>query len=334
MHRQFTSLLLAGCLCCTAANVIPTVPLSSHALTIVACVKKASVSKDTIAVGESVKIELEWSTGAKQDLIFTSDNADVASVDGSGTITGVSAGSAVITIKHTGTVGTDKQVTVTVSGDETPSTVYNTSEMTLGMKLKKNDTIHYDGKNIGFVANIVNTKGSYDLAFINEKDYVLPFDAELVGNLAGNFYIAPEIEGITYLDGRTLKSGDMIDRSTHLLCYDYEIKSAAKSTTYAYPVFLPEYYGKYIGEGEIRVNTVDSEKKLIVLESANVTAVKGDVNGDGSFAVSDAVAFSKWLMNDDSGSAENMASADLNDDGKLNVFDLVLMRNALKEQEN
>lgn len=46
----------------------------------------------------------------------------------------------------------------------------------------KYDILHYDNKNKGSSANVVNTKGSYDLVFINEKDYILPFDAEYVGD--------------------------------------------------------------------------------------------------------------------------------------------------------
>ena len=69
-------------------------------------------------------------------------------------------------------------------------------------------------------------------------------------------YIAPQIDGITYLDGRTLSVGDTIDRNTHLLCYDYHINKMV------FPVFLPKYYGEYVGDGTIKVKDINHEKKL------------------------------------------------------------------------
>ena len=83
-------------------------------------------------------------------------------------------------------------------------------------------------------------------------------------------YLAPDIEGITYLDGRTLNVGDVIDRNTHLLCYDYYIKSADNSNRMTYPVFLPKYYSQYIGDGEIRVSSIDHDTKTIELESVDI----------------------------------------------------------------
>ena len=65
----------------------------------------------------------------------------------------------------------------------TESQVYDTSTLTLGTKLSQGDTLHYDKQNVGSVANIVNAKGDYDLAFISEEDYVLPFDARLSESL-------------------------------------------------------------------------------------------------------------------------------------------------------
>ena len=168
----------------------------------------------------------------------------------------------------------------------TESQVYDTSTLTLGTKLSQGDTLHYDKQNVGSVANIVNAKGDYDLAFISEEDYVLPFDAEVVGITALTIYLAPAVDGIAYTDVRTLSDGDTIDRNTNLLCYDYVINNRVL------PVFLPSYYDKYIGTGTIRVKSIDHENKRIQLESVDrPEMVKGDVNGDGIADVSDIVLF-------------------------------------------
>lgn len=59
----------------------------------------------------------------------------------------------------------------------------------------------------------------------------------------------------------------------------------------------------------------------------------GDVNGDGSFNIADVVAFQKWLLNAPDAELYNWTAADLYADGKLDVFDLTLMRKALIDSE-
>lgn len=56
----------------------------------------------------------------------------------------------------------------------------------------------------------------------------------------------------------------------------------------------------------------------------------GDINGDGDFTVADAVVMQKWLV----GSVEiaDLKKADLNCDGKADVFDFCIMREMLAEK--
>lgn len=58
----------------------------------------------------------------------------------------------------------------------------------------------------------------------------------------------------------------------------------------------------------------------------------GDVNGDGSFGVADVVLFQKWLLNNPDVELDNWMAADFCEDGKLDVFDLCLMKKALIEK--
>ena len=236
---------------------------------LIASLQGVSIFKDTLAIGESAQLELTWSNGAHPEITYASSDENVATVDQDGIVTGIADGTATISVSYyDGKVS--KTLDITVSGDVQKSIVYNTSELSLGDVVHKYDILHYDNKNKGSSANVVNTKGSYDLVFINEKDYVLPFDAEYVGDWGTCMYLAPDIEGITYLDGRTLNVGDVIDRNTHLLCYDYYIKSADNSNRMTYPVFLPKYYSQYIGDGEIRVSSIDHDTKTIELESVDI----------------------------------------------------------------
>ncbi len=57
------------------------------------------------------------------------------------------------------------------------------------------------------------------------------------------------------------------------------------------------------------------------------TVITGDVNNDQTFNITDIVAMQKWLTNQDSLSA--WQNGDLNKDGVLTAFDLVLMHRAI-----
>lgn len=432
MSQSLKSLLLAACICTTSMSGLMSASTTAYAYNqLIASVQKVSIFKDTLAIGETAQLELTWGNGAHPEVTYSSSDESVATVDQDGIVTGIADGTTTITVSYSDGKGI-KTIDIAVSHEVEKSIVYNTSELSLGDKLRKYDTLHYDNKNKGGSANIVNTKGSYDLVFISEKDYVLPFDAEYVGDWGSYMYLAPDTEGITYLDGRTLNAGDVIDRNTHLLCYDYYIKSADNSNRMIYPVFLPKYYDEYIGDGEIRVSSIDHDSKTIELESVpvsstasmllyvNITSkpfdtvihghddldltglkltigetdgngnttslledvtidearekydvsvvindevpgsgtckiivtkkneevgdadsfpvgygapiVKGDVNADGELNISDVVMFQKWLLAVPDTKLPDWNRADLCRDGRLDVFDLCLMKRELISQ--
>ena len=433
MTKSLRTMLLAACILTTSTPGLMSAPTTYAYTQLIASLQEVSIFKDTLAIGEKAQLELTWSNGAHPELIYSSSDESVATVDQDGIVTGIANGTATITVSRLDGKNT-KTLDISVSSDVEKSIVYNTSELNLGDKLCKYDILHYDNKNKGANANVVNTKGSYDLVFINEKDYVLPFDAEYVGDWGSCMYLAPDIEGITYLDGRTLNVDDVIDRNTHLLCYDYYIKSADSSNRMTFPVFLPEYYGKYIGNGEIRLSSIDHNSKTIELKSVpvdspaskllyveitsnpydtvihgsdeldltglrltigetdsngnsisqleNITidearktyditveikdeapgsgncqiivtkkneeisdaasfavsygapVVKGDVNSDNELNIADAVLLQKWLLAFPDTNLPDWNRADLYRDGRLDVFDLCLMKRALIEKMN
>lgn len=433
MTKSLKTLLLAACILTTSTPGLMSTPTAYAYTQLIASLQEVSIFKDTLAIGEKAQLELTWSNGTHPELIYSSSDESVATVDQDGIVTGIANGTATITVSRLDGKNT-KTLDISVSSDVEKSIVYNTSELNLGDKLCKYDILHYDNKNKGANANVVNTKGSYDLVFINEKDYVLPFDAEYVGDWGSCMYLAPDIEGITYLDGRTLNVDDVIDRNTHLLCYDYYIKSADSSNRMTFPVFLPEYYGKYIGNGEIRLSSIDHDSKTIELKSVpvdspaskllyveitsnpydtvihgsdeldltglrltigetdsngnsisqleNITidearktyditveikdeapgsgncqiivtkkneeisdaasfavsygapVVKGDVNSDNELNIADAVLLQKWLLAFSDTNLPDWNRADLYRDGRLDVFDLCLMKRALIEKMN
>lgn len=57
-------------------------------------------------------------------------------------------------------------------------------------------------------------------------------------------------------------------------------------------------------------------------------SVRGDVNGDGKFSVADAVSLQKWLLGSETQLAD-WEAGDLDGNGKLDVFDLCIMKSEL-----
>ena len=64
----------------------------------------------------------------------------------------------------------------------------------------------------------------------------------------------------------------------------------------------------------------------ILTKSGEIQSVKGDVNADGEFNVADVVLLQKWLLAVPEIELADWKSADLCEDGKLNVFDLCMMK--------
>lgn len=61
--------------------------------------------------------------------------------------------------------------------------------------------------------------------------------------------------------------------------------------------------------------------------------IKGDINNDGAFNVSDVVLLQKWLLTVPDVKLENWKAADFCKDDRLDVFDLCLMKRYLLSQE-
>lgn len=65
---------------------------------------------------------------------------------------------------------------------------------------------------------------------------------------------------------------------------------------------------------------------LTASEIGGTSEVRGDVNADGEFNIADVVTLQNWLLQKSGTQLKNWKAADLCTDGKLNVFDLVLLK--------
>lgn len=68
-----------------------------------------------------------------------------------------------------------------------------------------------------------------------------------------------------------------------------------------------------------------------IVPQTNNTSVRGDVNADGQFNISDAVIFQKWLLSEKDTKLADWKAADLYEDGRLDVFDFCIMKKMLIE---
>ena len=103
---------------------------------------------------------------------------------------------------------------------------------------------------------------------------------------------------------------------------EYINQTLNKDLSYSakYPL---DNYTAYIASCNGMGETV-SNIKFSVIES-------GDVNADGQFTVADAVLLQKWLLAVPDTKLVNWKAADLCEDGRLDVFDLCLMKRMLVE---
>ncbi|MDE6730218.1 MAG: leucine-rich repeat protein [Oscillospiraceae bacterium] len=74
---------------------------------------------------------------------------------------------------------------------------------------------------------------------------------------------------------------------------------------------------------------IENGFRFIALDADTVA---GDVNADGSFGVSDVILLQKWLLAVPGTNLANWKAADFCEDGKLNIFDLCLMKKMLVKE--
>lgn len=84
-------------------------------------------------------------------------------------------------------------------------------------------------------------------------------------------------------------------------------------------------------------NTIYGNAAMIFLTASMISQnapekVQGDVNADGSFTVADAIMLQKWLLAVPNIILADWQAGDFCKDGKLDVFDLCLMKYALQNQ--
>lgn len=91
------------------------------------------------------------------------------------------------------------------------------------------------------------------------------------------------------------------------------------------------WQGGVVGDTVVKYYDVDEDGSITEINESDFTPLKiGDCNLDGKTGISDVVMLKKWLMG--SGELKCWQNADLNNDNKVDVFDLVLMKQSILEK--
>lgn len=146
---------------------------------------------------------------------------------------------------------------------------------------------------------------------------------EHLGAIAGYVDGSVKIDNCYYLAGTCNGAVDGRSNTGVTITNETVLKSMAPMLGEAY---IDNVYSVYFNDGY----PIFAEAVLIATHGN----LLGDVNADGEFNVSDIVLLQKWLLAVPNTKLPNWEAANLCEDGRLDVFDLCLMKRALIEQNN
>jgi len=76
-------------------------------------------------------------------------------------------------------------------------------------------------------------------------------------------------------------------------------------------------------------NLISEVESITLIENSRL--IKGDIDSSGTFTVADVIVLQKLLLGIELNMVPNWQAADMNDDGKHNVFDLCIMKRNLTQ---
>ncbi|MBR2283463.1 MAG: BspA family leucine-rich repeat surface protein [Ruminococcus sp.] len=165
--------------------------------------------------------------------------------------------------------------------------------------------------------------------YIADVNSIVPAEL-IVGD--ENFGIVPKNSNGNYIHGvRSMNDDDVFKAG-----YRYEFCFNMYLPEYVSTMAIYQFYSKGLivnGEEHGGADSVYDEERYFVdfwttpvLEGG---LLEGDVNADGSFNISDVVLMQKWLLAVPDTALIDWKAGDLCEDGRLDAFDLSLMRNKL-----
>ena len=265
-----------------------------------------------------------------KDVIWSTSNSNIVTVDGNGNIKGVGAGSAIITVKTKDQAKTAECV-VTVTNKE-PSITLDKQEYSV---IKDNK--------VSFDLTITDTDiNEYDVAVENENIAKIQ-DSKIVGVSVGETKLIVTLKGTNIkaeaiIKVVELKDGDIvIDESLNVkdeiitkINPETKVKDLLGKISTTYNIELKDISGKVLTENDLVgtgtiINIKDSSENVI---SSYTVVIYGDVDGDGYIYAVDYQKIKNHIMSDEGtlDGASKMA-ADVDRDDNIYAVDYQRIKN-------
>ena len=166
----------------------------------------------------------------------------------------------------------------------------------------------------------VDTRFDSDLQMSNIVEFTIKKGCKLnvnVGNTsAETLFSWDNVDGATGYDVKIWK-GEVWDGDPYLIEW---------GATNPFSTVLPE--GTYQAYVDTRFDSDLQMSNIVEFTIEKGTLIKYDCNNDGEFSVADAVILQKWLLNDGM-ELTTWQTADLDENGIIDAFDLCLMKQKL-----
>lgn len=191
------------------------------------------------------------------------------------------------------------------------------------------------------------------IAMGQDSDYNFGTNAELIASIQKtyNAEISPDIDNAeTYNNNNVKYNYDKTQYSymAKVFDFDFETLSYFRSSGISDTTFtlkncsnLYKNFKIYIGEGFESVDDGDETKKVADTEitaddiieafpDKEIIFLKGDINEDGFVNVADGIAMQQYLLGAEiTSTVFNWENADMNDDGTVDTFDMVMLKQAI-----
>ena len=261
-------------------------------------------------------------SATKESISWSSSNNDVATVDDSGVVTAVSAGTAIITV--TTSDGIKDSCTITVKGNDIPESITISS--------KEVYVTRYSTKQL--TCSVTPTGANTDVTWTSTNPLIASIDENgvVTGNMAGSTIIIATSADGSRSDYCYVKVIGMNMLSTASVNYESGIISGLSANMASLDGYIEvtddgcDLQYDTLGTDSIVYLTRDDE----VIDAYTVV-IFGDVNGDGWYDGQDAVTVSMiaggMLTREQVGEAVWMA-ADCNHDGVIDQADVELLNQA------
>lgn len=288
-------------------------------------------SNKTIKVGNTIKLSasVEPSNAKFTEVNWSSSNTNVITVDSSGNVKAIAAGSAIITATTKDQAKT-ATCTVTVT-DKDPS-----------IALDKDSYSVLKGKKIAFNVSIKDTDISdYDVK-IDDENIVKVENGKILGVNVGTTNITVTIKGTNIsktaeISVIELSENDIvIDESLNIendvitkIEPETKVKDLLDKISTTYTVEIKRANGDVLSENDVvgtgtTINLKDANGNVICTYTI---VIYGDINGDGYILANDYVLIKNHIMDDGGLSGTKSMAADVNKDGNILANDYVLIKN-------